>query len=75
MYFSGRIHSNTYTTINMKGDDTNECIDYSYYKYKGGINNAVDMHWVHIIQLGLYGVYECIYLYTINKGKLPIFSS
>ena len=44
MYFSGRIHSNTYTTINMKGDDTNECIDYSYYKYKGDGDSAVDMH-------------------------------
>ena len=46
MYFSGRIHSNTYTTINMKGDDTNErsIIDYSYYKYKGDGDSAVDMH-------------------------------
>ena len=49
----------------MKGDDTNErsIIDYSYYKYKGGINNALDMHWVHIIQVGLYGVYESMYLH------------
>ena len=34
---------------------------------KGDGDSAVDMHWVYIIQLDLYGVYECIYLYTINK--------
>ena len=29
-----------------------------------GVIKSLDMHWVYIIQLGLYGVYECIYLYV-----------
>ena len=45
MYFSGRIHSNTYTTINMKGVIPMSVLQITRtINMKGEIINEVDMH-------------------------------
>ena len=45
MYFSGRIHSNTYTTINMKGMIPMSVLQITRtINMKGDDDSAVDMH-------------------------------